>query len=850
MEQPLFISAEQNTDFNFSHVVLVKNGEASYALSHPNAIGEVHAYLNHCQNIETYLSYVIEHAKNEGAKTMELSFLHQDNDHASNITQLLEAHGFVSNDTLPNFQQYQSDDERRFICNIYEEEKKINITNRTPGDIMSYKTDTEYAMSLQNALRNNESLIVFQNISFNFINRMAPEGKELLPFLHFYVSQSLSTDVFEISVENVVNGKLNFFLRLNSNSPRSLWNAKLNIDCFDELPNKYGVYCVNQAGSAMIPLSVMMDKSKVSNKNISSIRVNLRIPTLPDVQKGELILKIDPGSVVLHNINNIEEIDEQIERGIELVSKFGSYAKDSIPTVEISSMISDYLKETFMRFQKMKPTWDVIKRIHAFTYVSRIGLTPAQVYHMLQIHRNDPLPQYSMQTWLNFIKIALRRDGNLTLDQFRNGKYPKEFKNADEFSSYIMAMCLTEYVNACKYITDKIDRNDRTVDNKWKEDLVELIESFDQVSVRDCGDCEDFGMMMMYQSFILKHIFRELKKQKQSSEFVDDALWRVGYARSLFYVFANLSGVSSMTLNGDYGQLKNMGAHEYLVLIPRSYYYSMTILTKPLLLNGLVQESFINRLIPEKDKKIGRTVRVLVCEGTGFLRPDGRGTDEFEVEREILSNFSSTSSWAFKDAHKMFYYDMKGSKFYQTNSSLFTHEWFYRGIPIGEFTMGYLRDIKHPENIESWTYGTRFTEMINRAENVHLIAQPELPSKLYNIIKLMIEDLHPMRPLMPPNPEPVLQKDKETQLLIKTVGKNAIKSPLEDSAIVDFYVRFDQMTKERVEAFINATKSISSSAWIDVVEESMCLDRTGKENFGGYHLFFHIPKQSDLQITY
>ncbi|MBT12433.1 MAG: hypothetical protein CMI02_10405 [Oceanospirillaceae bacterium] len=713
-------------------------------------------------------------------------------------------------------------------------------SSEPPGNIVRFPSEADYSLKLREALESGDPVLVVQDVSYTFVDRLAPEGKEIEPFMHFYVSQPLSTDVFEKQVNsNGESGSLSFFLRLKSNAPTTVYNTKLNVDLFSEIPNKYGVYCVNQAGSAMIPLADLLKLSREADRRPSGVKVSFRIPASPRVEKGELVLRISKGSVYLRNLSNEQDVLEQVERGVNITKRYGPYMKAEIEEMRVKKMITAYLKQTFQRFQRMRPTWQVIKRIHAYTFVSRVGLTPAQVYHLLPIHKGDPLPNYSMETWKNFIRIALRRDGRLTLEQFERGEYPDDVENADEYSAYIMSTCLTEYVNACKYITDKVDRNDRTVTDQWKSELVELMESFDVVSVRDAGDCEDFAMMMMYQSFILKHILREMRKMPESER--DPALFRVAESRDWYYVFANLSGVSSMTLNGDYGRLKSMGAHEYLVLIPRHYYHTMVSTALPLL------DSEQQRVIDKSDARSGFNVRVLVCEGTGFLQTDGRGQDPFPNERAMLGNAIRDARWAFKDAHKMFYYSPRGSHFYQTSTSLFTHEFFYRGVPVGEFTMTHLVKPDEPEKESSWVYGTRFTDMINKSGNISMVPQKTMSPELFSYVKMLVEDIHPMRPLLPPKAVPTLPADAETLRLLSEVGRDTVPasqrlSP-EQEAVVDYYLRYDQMTSERVDAFIASLRRLGPSVWVDVQEENMCLDRSGLENFGGYHILFHVPQE-------
>ena len=137
---------------------------------------------------------------------------------------------------------------------------------------------------------------------------------------------------------------------------------------------------------------------------------------------------------------------------------------------------------------------------------------------------------------------------------------------------------------------------------------------------------------------------------------------------------------------------------------------------------------------------------------------------------------------------------------------------------------------------------------MNKNEKLAVIPQVTLPTGLYEYLKLMSEDLHPMRPLLPPHKQhSVLSSDRETQRLIREVGTPLSARPEEEEAVVEYWLRFDQMTDERVDAYIEVIRDFGPSAWIEVQEESICRDRSGQENFGNYRLLFHIPNERMLR---
>jgi hypothetical protein len=679
-----------------------------------------------------------------------------------------------------------------------------NFKNLIQGYGFKFNSTTDdgdvYTHLINEAINENSSNKIVLNIPFKYINELAQFEEEKQPFVDIYLSKKVSNDIFrkklyssdrgeEEEEEDVYNNILNFEFNTLSNVIDE--NTMLNFDCFSSVQNKHGTFCINQAGSIYVPLNQLID---LSNKD-KTVTLSLRIPASPDIEKGKLILDLKSGNILLDNVN-VKNI--RIKHDLS-----GNQGKE---------LMKNYVKSCWETFQKIKPTWDIIKSIHAFEYVSRAGTLPACMYHSFDV------PDSTEDYWLNALKICLSRDleNNYSLDEFRNGN------TGLEYEARIMVECCTLYVNYCKYITDKIDTNNRNQSNFYDKKKIRLIESFDLVRPRHAGDCEDFGKEEMIESLEIEDLTKILQRDLKFGLFNDPGLVRLSNARNKYYSFASLGGVSSATINGDYGQLDRMGAHEYLIFIPKHYFYEMMLRTYGK--NG-------HELINENDKNIGKDVPVMVGEGTGMLRPDGKGNEsDLQINARRYLEGNDFSGIAFDGLRKMYYYDRtSGSRFYQTITTLFSNEFFHRNKNYGEFVMIY----NNYQNNKGKSYGVRFTDVTSKDEKPQLYVQPRIPNVLYTFMKEIQENEYPILQLTPPTNKSYKVQPNELiyQLLIDQ--EKSIKRA-ENTVNVEYYIRFDQVTPNRIKLIFQ--KMIKTGSIIKIIREPITND-----NVGGYHLIFKVP---------
>ena len=757
-----------------------------------------------------------------------------------------------------------------------------------------------------------EPRLVFRNVGFTFDSRLAPQVHEQKPRIHFFLTgvptevDASSMYVLDLNLDGSdTTGTLDFELPLDREVVRryGLDRVFLNMHCYTEVPNERGDYCLNQAGYARAPLVLLLEQAK---KNPGDMRTKkaafeLIVPAKPDLVKGVIEFDVSPTlSLVQFESPKTgersdkrllkrrvflypeeEETDAKRDRNA-LIAVRQQQQQGGLPRYERNlkdyhRLVSQYVEQVYKRYMRIQPTWKAIENIHAFQFVSPIGILPAAVFH-----RFPGAPKSSVAFWVNLVNVALGRirDDWSWAKEVREGRVPR---SAEEFgardwstdldaedplearlSSCVLSIVMTLYVNSCQYITDKIDTRNRKEPaykreeerlreferrsnrngmwRSWKQlrylsgspnwigqrqivdeaeipnSGVEAIESFDEIRMRDVGDCEDFGKESLLEWTSLRRVYREHKRHNMS---LHGAVRRLYETSRHYYAIAILAGVAGQHINQDYSQVKSLGGHEYAMLFPKWYFYECLMRgahDSDSSENEQLNEPFLAR---RKDSKLGKQYPVRVCEGTGMLWPEGTG-DEFHVlltsevdrlrsqpnatdrdkrrleqqlkyfsEQQAIAEHLLSSSQMLRDLRRIERYSHEtGSDFYATISTGFTNEFFAKRKAkdnsnnnlvsgVGEFMFVY--NNPPPEHQGKWsllkqkvmvgasvenategktTYGVRFTDVIHMSDKVAILAQypfSETLSEYFDDVQL---DQHPIREL--PAPTQVVRHHSNT----------------------------------------------------------------------------------------
>lgn len=741
--------------------------------------GFVMLSLDHKRNIATIISFNVDIQKPHATEHLlhqliaylkELGYVDKcvfEHSLTDAFNEILKSNGFMPSDEYQGKYSLSIDNHR--IQESYLE----NITNQKQPRVR---------LSFQCEFKGN-----FANIS-----------EEKTPELHMFLSQNASSHVIKLPLELDQNqhsrGKLEFWYDLHSKSiPETvLWN----LACFDQIKNKHGEFCINQAGNASIPLVNIanictMLASSASSKTKQIVLV-LQVPSSsPTIEKGKFYITVDKNSFQFENAEFTKSIEHEITPQ-DFETAVNRY---------ISSVVSDYKHRV--------PLYKGIENIHAYQYVSSVGNLPAMFYQHFQI------PPTSESYWLNALEIILARHGLMDLTGFSEGK------GGEKYASRVVAELCALYVNYCRYITDKVLKVTETFFGPRrgiKNTTEELLESFDLVRPRNAGDCEDFGKEALIESFQLGKWFNESSTHP--------ALRRLYDIRNKYYAFSALGAVASATINGDYGQ-QQFGAHEWLVLVPKSWFYqcvSRSNKSSPFALPG--------------DANIGNDLDVQIIEGTGMLRPDGEGQESFPQGRDYLESVEGGKS-AFANLRRIYFYDRKsGSNFYKIVITLFTNEFLIdqSGLPhVGEFVVETVKPVSSNRN--STFYGALFTDFINKKDNVQIVPQVAVADELFYHITNAQQNEYPILPLEPPlnlSKQP-LPTDAVYPLVEYSRGiKN--REDMEWNPPVEYFMRFDQGTPERIQSLMQVIKS--SGGYIEITREPV----SGTQ-VGGWRLLVYLSTE-------
>lgn len=630
------------------------------------------------------------------------------------------------------------------------------------------------------------------NFDCRFQMNLGQEFEERSPTLHAYISQNASIQVVKFPLEldsnGIAQGTLQFWYDLyNKDVPHT---TRWNLAFFTEIRNKHGEFCVNQAGNASIPLAKLLGIcSKLVSSSANSgtspsknIVFSLQVPASPQVEKGKIFMILKQDSVRLENALMSQQILHEIS------------------PQNFNNEVNKYISSVVDTYKSIPPLYDGIRNIHAFTYVGPMGTLPATFYQRFKV------PPCSESYWLNALEIVLARDGLMDLQRFSAGE------GGEKYASRMLAEVCALYVNYCKYITDKVLKTSPPGRSRAKRSADEQIESFDLVRPRNAGDCEDDAKEIQIESFQLKLSFYEPDAHP--------ALKRLHDIRNKYYAFSALGAVSSATINGDYGE-QQFGAHEWLVFVPKDWFMKCVERATP-----------SSPFVLKEDEGVGSDLEVMVVEGTGMLRPDGEGQEMFPKGRDYIENIQEGRS-AFSNLRRIYFYNrVTGSNFYKVVITLYTNEFFLdqSSLPhIGEF-------IVETTNQGKPAYGAPFIDFITKKDTVRISPQKAIPPELYYHISIAQEDEYPILPLDPPsNPSKQVSPTDALYPLVEYSSRARTESR-EWNLPVEYFMRFDQGTQERVSEILSVLESTGS--YVDIHREPVSGD-----SVGGWRILVYLPTE-------
>lgn len=631
--------------------------------------------------------------------------------------------------------------------------------------------------------------------------------------------------------------------------PRDL---SLNVHVYVDVRNTDGEWCGNQAGMARIPVASlrrMVSEGRARRSSSVQVTLTLVVPCAKRLSKGKIALSLDlaPGRAEPLELTGVTTWDDP--RPI--------VDWDRTTDSERSAAITSYMRDLHASFLQIPPTWTVIRDIHAYMYTSPAGDIPASLFDL--VYPSATPEEY----YRNALRIVLRRRGR-DLDWFLN-------RASSQQVGGVVTEVTCVYVNWCKYITDLAyedgrpmlpspvppsrssrgsggrtgrdggfdlaDRDEADRRRRAHAAKYTLIESFDAVrprgseadrdvfqdDPRDVSDCEDFA----------KEGLAELAEIRQGRWTSPEM--RLAQANCRMWVDAScLGGVSSMKLE-NYETAGAMGAHEYVMRIPRFAFYDALERAAP-------SHILLKTASADGSRDLGRSegLQMLVGEGTGLLYPDDMDDTRVAQARKWIEAGCSPT---FKLLRKRYTFQRgKQNGFYQTCTSLFTSDFAIsdRDLPYTEFAFVYPRGTEGGTRPHGTTYGVRFADVTSNSDSVGLLPQSPIPAEVRYYSRKVLKDSYPNPPLRAPTPDLIARMDDHPFVTTLRSGKRSSR-PSSALEVVYFLRRH------------HATESLARDIRLCVdskkIHVEVLPELATRHGLGGFYLLFYVDELTTTRIS-
>jgi len=687
-----------------------------------------------------------------------------------------------------------------------------------------------------------------------------------------------------------------------------LRECSLNLSAFAYYRNSQGDWVRNQCGFASLSLvELVLNAGKPE-----LLEVPLYVPQskLASKQsKGVVLLSVNSLSVVVEQYSVSEHGDDKTQSVHVLseddVNRALKHYNPRERSLSAKSHIEAYIETVHAFYSMHRATLDCLRNITVFRYRADTGCVPGALFDMFRI------PLSKEEYYLHALSVVVSRRHGIDWRQVNllgehwldytekqnsatvvnNGK----LLNGDGDGSGEGALFRTRtamdmlcvYVVSCAYITDLTDYNRRanlsshSTEHSWDQSLVELMDSFDVMRVRDGGDCEDFTREILQEAMEIKYGMRAP---------VSSILQEVKRIFERFLFFSELCGVSNRALAetdsssgaakgttsqpgatkatvgvmksllelvglGDSGSgdahvhtsqsAIHLNGHEAAFAIPKCVFYDALARavspTHPLLAD-----------LAACELEAGRGDIIYVLEGTGKLEPEPSGTthDETTLEQALQSAATALSSlpdtrnvttlWSDRLA-STYHYRIGKACFYKMMITLITPEFYLsRGLRIFA-TLACERNV---EDGGSYTRGVWFDEMVNLPAhpNVCILPYPEMPEEVLRESMRICDNDHPVPPLTKAHLLPSMIEFAE-QCSCKPTPSLIRRWRLPTSQSHTTYLRFDQVDAQTQQDLLRLATTLGVG--IDIFPEpiAQCMIPEDDENtmpppIGVYRIVF------------
>ena len=439
------------------------------------------------------------------------------------------------------------------------------------------------------------------------------------PSLRLFFSSDIKGDTVTIPLED---GRTKYPFSLTGTTTALREDSILGIDCMCEETSEAKKAARMRSGYD----SVYFDVLKQVFKDSDLLQCNLENANAEDLHVGKVTLHITSLQV---------PSTEVIPGGFT----YGNQRK-------VSTLMSDFIVKSFGPFKRKEilPAIPQVENIHAPMFMARGCVLPGYTYWKTP--------------WVGFDETYLEHLAAIVCA--RHDTSPSTLRTDDRRSHEILADMCTAYPNSCRYISDFYQKGSEMFP----------FESFDDLFIRQAGDCEDLSKAMCY-------VFDCIRKHEWKGT-TGRTLQRIAQGYCAFSILGAVArpAFTLSPLGND------MAAHMWAKLFPVEYVEAWT---------------------GKKDLGVHLGGKPLIMEGTGYV-----GTDVWRDAPSYPSRYLSRGI--------------------QTKNYMRVKNDFYH-YAIHGFSST-LSDIGHVTFMRGNHYGVPFEDVMNGSTDVSLYIHPLLPDAL------------------------------------------------------------------------------------------------------------------------
>ena len=526
--------------------------------------------------------------------------------------------------------------------------------------------------------------------------------KQTLPEIHIYTNDIPGNDIVK-----KMQLQWNDFLvaheyKINYDTATFPKTASLCIDFFTHTQNGIGEWCRMHTAATTISVLTMQEglknnpgapiSAKLINLN-SNVMVGHVLVSVRGNKMPRLTLSGDP-FIINSKINEAVKNNQEKLQHQELTHFFGPNA--------------------------IEPKDDFLKRVHAPIFNSRVMRMVGFAFFMNENFDAD-------ESWFRYwFEVAAKRN-NTTLQKVAS-IVEKQFKRTDSVFvngfhtvTELIADFVTLPVTVYAYETDF-----HIVDNKQVS-----MESFDDLFIREAGDCEDFSRAML-------RIFTKLNQIK----FKNRKLIEIQRISRLYIPCSMLTKVASNSHG--FSIFKNRSAHMYCRLFPKPWFVKNIIGNE---IKNIDIKKILDKPSDYKNQGWTEKLRSYVCEGTAPVK-SFCALSSMKGEMRTTRQELEIASTHIKCPHKILRqfrpsWSVKSDGFYKTDAHVYTNEFLRFGINVGGF--GVLTNTE-----DKPVYGAD-CQNVTEMHNINFLPHQILEKNDVTEIKKLLRFEHPPKQLRGPD---------------------------------------------------------------------------------------------------